>query len=66
MGYCLNNEAWEYLKTHAFPKSILCALQAQDHPSFKETQTWNHYLDQQHIEKPKHRQTLTEAALWGN
>jgi hypothetical protein len=67
--YVLNDAAWKYLNDQGLPAKILRLLEADGafvEQTFADASAWNGHLDRLKIDNPKHRQTLTEAALLGS
>ena len=78
LDYVLNEHARAYLKVQGLPAKVLRLFEA-DGPvvagsverlfpeqTFADESAWNQHLDCLGIDNPKHRQTLTEAALLGS
>ena len=67
--YVLNDAAGRYLDDQGLPAKIVRLFETDGtfvEQTFANASAWNAHLDRLKIDNPKHRQTLTEAALLGS
>jgi hypothetical protein len=62
--YVFNEGALEYLAQQKLPKPLQAALSAQT-VDIENEQDWDQWLTAQGIQRPRHRQIVTEGALMG-